>query len=345
MIELLGVDGTVRGTSPMTSKQVVDALRLMLLSRAVDDRLIKLQRMGRVGVYGPVHGQEAAVIGSAMALDPHRDWIVPASREHPAMLRHGLPLMNMFATYMGNFDAAAIPDGVRLLPRQQAIGAQLPHAAGLAWALKLRRAGGVVAVYFGEGASSEGDFHEASNLAGVMRVPLVMLLINNHYAISTPVHRQTAATELAARADGYGFPGFVVDGNDLFAVYATTLDAVNRALSGGGPTLIECRTYRIGFHNTSDNPKEYRDPAEVDEAEQRDPIERVRRFATREGIWSAAIESAALDEIRSQIETAQRQVEELPRPGAAAIFEHVYEQLSPRLEQQRVETLDDARPS
>jgi pyruvate dehydrogenase E1 component alpha subunit len=345
VIELLGVDGKVRGSSPMRLDKVVDALRLMLLSRAVDDRLIKLQRMGRVGVYGPVHGQEAAVIGSAMALDPQRDWIVPASREHPAMLRHGLPLKNMFATYMGNFDAAAVPDGVRLLPRQQSIGAQLPHAVGLAWALKLRRAGGVVAVYFGEGASSEGDFHEASNLAGVMRVPLVMLLINNHYAISTPLHRQTATTELAARAEGYGFPGFVVDGNDLLAVYATTVDAVNRAIAGGGPTLIECRTYRMGFHNTSDNPKEYRDRAEVDEAEQRDPIERVRRFAIREGIWSADQEAAALNEIRFEIETAQRQVEELQRPGAAAIFEHVYETLPPRLQQQRAEALDDAAPS
>jgi pyruvate dehydrogenase E1 component alpha subunit len=345
VIELLGVDGRLRGASPMSLDKVVDALRLMLLSRAVDDRLIKLQRMGRVGVYGPVHGQEAAVIGSAMALDPQRDWIVPASREHPAMLRHGLPLKNMFATYMGNFDAAAVPDGVRLLPRQQSIGAQLPHAVGLAWALKLRRTGGVVAVYFGEGASSEGDFHEASNLAGVMRVPLVMLLINNHYAISTPVHRQTAAAELAARAEGYGFPGFVVDGNDLMAVYATTVDAVNRALAGGGPTLIECRTYRIGFHNTSDNPKEYRDRAEVDEAEQRDPIERVRRFAINEGVWSADQEADALNEIRSAVDAAQRQVEELPRPGAAAIFEHVYETLPPRLQQQRAEAVDDARPS
>jgi pyruvate dehydrogenase E1 component alpha subunit len=298
--------------------------------------------MGRVGVYGPVHGQEAAVIGSAMALDPKRDWMVPASREHPAMLRHGLPLKNMFATYMGNFDAAAIPEGVRLLPRQQSIGAQLPHAAGLAWALKLRRTGGVVAVYFGEGASSEGDFHEASNLAGVMRVPLVMLLINNHYAISTPVSSQTAATDFARRAEGYGFPGFLVDGNDLLAVYATTVDAVTRALSGGGPTLIECQTYRIGFHNTSDNPKEYREQNEVAEAERRDPIDRVRKFATREGFWSVAREAAVLDEIQAEIDSAQRQVEQLERPGAAAIFDHVYETLSPRLVQQRAEAIDDA---
>jgi pyruvate dehydrogenase E1 component alpha subunit len=169
-----------------------------------------------------------------------------------------------------------------------------------------------------------------------------MLLINNHYAISTPVNRQTAAVNLAARAEGYGFPGFVVDGNDLLAVYETTADAVKRALAGEGATLIECRTYRMGFHNTSDNPKEYRDQAELDDAEQRDPIERVRRFATREGIWSADEEAAALDEIRSEIETAQRQVEELSKPGAAAIFEHVYETLPPRLQQQRTEAMDDA---
>jgi pyruvate dehydrogenase E1 component alpha subunit len=326
----------------MSSQQVLEALRLMLLSRAVDDRLIKLQRMGRVGVYGPVHGQEAAVIGSAMALDPGRDWMVPASREHPAMLRHGLPLKNMFATYMGNFDAAAIPDGVRLLPRQQSIGAQLPHAAGLAWALKLRQIRGVVAVYFGEGASSEGDFHEASNLAGVMGVPLVMLLINNHYAISTPASRQSAAPSLARRAEGYGFAGREVDGNDVLAVYATTLEAVNRALEGGGPTLIECRTYRLGFHNTSDNPKEYREPTEVAEAERRDPIERVRRYATREGFWSAEKEAITMEAIRAEIDAAQAGVEELPRPGAAAIFKHVYESLSPRLEHQRAEAIDEA---
>ena len=342
MLEVLRADATLTAPSPMSPAQVVEALRLMLMSRAVDERLIKLQRMGRVGVYGPVHGQEAAVIGSAMALDPRRDWMVPASREHLAMVRHGLPLANLFATYMGSFDAAAIPNGVQLLPRQQSIGAQLPQAVGLAWALKLRKTGGVAAVYFGEGASSEGDFHEASNLAGVMRVPLVMLLINNRYAISTPLSKQTAAPELARRADGYGFRGCAVDGNDLLAMYAATIDAVNRARSGEGPTLIECRTYRMGFHNTSDNPKEYREETELAEAEQSDPIERVRRYATREGFWSAADEAAAIEEIRAQIDAGQKHVEAQPRPGAAAIFEHVYDTLSPRLQQQRSEAIDDA---
>ncbi len=337
--QLLDVDGTLHGKSLMSAEQVIEALRLMLLSRALDERLTKLQRIGRVGLYGPVHGQEAAVIGSAMALDPPRDWIVPASREQPAMLRHGLPLVNMFAAYMGRIEDASIPAGVNLLPRQQAIGAQLPHAVGLAWALKLRRARGVVAVYLGEGASSEGDFHEACNLAGVMQVPLIFVLINNHYAISTPIYKQTAARSLASRAEGYGFPGITVDGNDLLAVYAASIEAVERGLAGAGPTLIECRTYRVGFHNTSDNPKEYREEAEVNAAIERDPIERVRRFATRAGWWSADREAETVAQIRDEIDAAQESVEHLPRPGASTIFDHVYESPLPRLRQQRAEVL------
>ena len=341
MIELLGVDGKIRGSSPMSLDKVVEALRLMLLSRAVDDRLIKLQRMGRVGVYGPVHGQEAAVIGSAMALDPQRDWIVPASREHPAMLRHGLPLKNMFATYMGNFDAAAVPDGVRLLPRQQSIGAQLPHAVGLAWALKLRRAGGVVAVYFGEGASSEGDFHEASNLAGVMRVPLVMLLINNHYAISTPVHRQTAAAELAARAEGYGFPGFVVDGNDLLAVYATTVDAVNRAIAGGGPTLIESQTYRLFPHNTADDQSRYVPSEELEARRLEDPIPRLRSYLTNIGVLNAAREEQLQVSITEEISAAIAEAEAHPPANVSQVFEYAYANPWSRVIRQRAEFVDD----
>lgn len=318
---------------------MLDALRLMLLSRAIDERLTKLQRMGRIGLYGPVHGQEAAVVGSAMVLEPRRDWMVPASREQPAMLCHGLPLVKLFARYMGRVDHAVIPQGVNLLPRQEAIGAQLPQAVGLAWALRIRRIEGCVMVYFGEGASSEGDFHEACNLAGLMRVPLVFVLINNQYAISTPIQKQTAAPSLAIRAAGYGFPGIAVDGNDLFAVYTAASAAAQRALAGDGPSLIECRTYRVGFHNTSDNPKEYRDDAEVAAAVERDPIQRVRRFAIRSGWWSDDQEADATAQIRREIDEAQRAVEALPRPGVAAIFEHVYAIPTDRLKQQREEAL------
>ena len=324
----------------MTHDQLLEAMHLMLLSRAIDDRLIKMQRLGRVGVYGPVSGQEAAVVGSAMALDPQRDWIVPASREQPAWLRHGLPLENLFAIYMGKLDHTAIPEGVNLLPRQQSIGAQLPHAAGLAWALKIRRVRAAVAVYLGEGAASEGDFHEAANLAGVMKVPLIFLLINNQYAISTPAKRQSAAVSLAARAAGAGFPGVEVDGNDLVAVFATAAEAVERALAGEGPSLIVLNTYRLGFHNTSDNPAEYRQEIEVSEAARQDPVERTRRFMTEAGIWSPERETAENLEIKRKIEQAQSLASGYPRPGPEAVFEHVYATPPRRLQQQRTEVVD-----
>jgi pyruvate dehydrogenase E1 component alpha subunit len=327
-LSVLDPEGTLHAEAPLGDEQVLEALRLMLLSRALDERAIKLQRLGRLGTYGPVHGQEASVVGSAMALDPSRDWMVPAYREQPAMIRHGLPLERLLAGYMGRSNAARIPDGVRLLPRNQAVGAQLPHAAGLAWGLKLRRLDGVVLVYCGEGAASEGDFHESANLAGVVGAPLVYLLQNNGYAISTPSARQSAAPALALRAAGYGFPGVLVDGNDLFAVHAATREAVERARRGDGPTLIESRTYRMGFHNTTDNPREYRDEAETVEKARLDPIIRVARYLEARGLWD---EPAA---------EAQRRATEFPRPSAADVYEHAYGVPPPRVQQQRRETLE-----
>jgi pyruvate dehydrogenase E1 component alpha subunit len=216
----------------------------------------------------------------------------------------------------------------------------LPHAAGLAWALKIRKVRAAVAVYLGEGASSEGDFHEAANLAAVMRVPLVFLLINNRYAISTPVKKQSAASGFSARAAGYGFPGVEVDGNDLLAVYSATTEAVQRALSGGGPSLLALNTYRLGFHNTSDNPSEYREASEVSEAASQDPVERTRRLMTEAGIWSPAREAAANQEIRDLVEEAQKLASGYPRPGPEAVFDHVYATRPRRLERQRTERVD-----
>jgi pyruvate dehydrogenase E1 component alpha subunit len=343
-LRLLDLTGRLaeRSAGLLSPAQIMGAMHLMLLSRAIDDRVTKLKRLGRAGTYGPVHGQEAAVVGSAMALDPARDWMVPATREHPAMVRHGFPLDRLLAGFMGKLNYSRIPDDVRLLPRNQSIGSQLPHAVGLAWALKLRKENGVVLVYLGDGATSEGDFHESANLAGVQQVPLVFLLVNNQYAISTPVGMQTRAPSLAARAEGYGFPGVAVDGNDLFAVYAATTDAVARALGGRGPTLIEARTYRIGFHNTSDNPKAYRDQAEVEAAVERDPIDRLRRYAMSAGIWSDVVESEVAATVEAELEGAYRKAAAAESPDRGEIFNHVYSSLSPRLRRQRDEMLAES---
>jgi pyruvate dehydrogenase E1 component alpha subunit len=333
----LNPDGSIEGTPPMTLDQIREALRLMLQSRAIDEIAIKLQRLKRIGLYAPVAGQEAAVVGSSMAIDPRRDWLVPASREQPAMIRHGLPLLNFFAGYMGRPDYAGIPAEVKLLPRQQAIGAQLPHAAGLAWALKLRRERAVTMVYCGDGASSEGDFHESLNLAGVTRAPLIIVVINNQYAISVPFHKQTAAAGIADRGIGYGMPGISVDGDDLFAVYAASVTAVERALDGRGPTLIECRTYRLGIHNTSDNPNDYRNPAEVTAALGRDPVARLERYVLNRQILSDADLATLKAEIRAELDAVHRLVATLPRPDADFIFQHVYADPPARLEKQRAD--------
>jgi pyruvate dehydrogenase E1 component alpha subunit len=330
-------DGTLVGEAPLDVRETRAALRLMVLGREFDRRLIGLNRRDEIGTYTPLEGQEASVLGSAMALDPERDWIVPSYREQIALLHHGLSLDSLVATYFGKIDAARIPANLKILPRQQAIGTQLPHAVGLAWGLSLRGRDAVVIVYFGEGASSEGDFHEACNLAGIMRAPVVFFLQNNGWAISTPAVHQSAAACLATRAAGYGFPGAVVDGNDLFAVYSLTKEAVARARGGQGPTLIESRCYRMSMHNTADNPRMYRDNAEVEAAKEKDPIARVRSYLASQRALDDD-EFAAIElEVAEEIDAAVERVRTLPAPGRNDVFEHVFASPPPNIERQRDE--------
>ena len=339
-VRILQPDGKLRrgATAPMPDEETLAALRLMMLSRAVDEWAVKLQRLGRLGTYGPVHGQEASVVGSSWALDPTLDWLAPAYREQPAMLHHGMPLEKLLAVYMGKLTAGRIPEDVNMLPRNQSVGAQLPHAVGLAWAQRLRGTGAAVMVYLGEGASSEGDFHESCNLAGVVKAPIVFVIQNNSWAISTPSSMQTAGT-LWARAAGYGFPGFVVDGNDLFAVYETAKVAVRRARAGDGPTLIENRTYRMGMHNTTDNPNAYRNAAEVETAGTADPILRVQRYLSARHKWNATLAERWAREIDGEIRGALERAATYPAPKPEDVFDHVYERPPARVTAQRAELL------
>jgi pyruvate dehydrogenase E1 component alpha subunit len=325
------------GKSRMDEELLLEALRWMMKSRLYDQRVIALQRQGQFGVYSPGTGQEASIVGSALALDPERDWIVPQYRELMATVHHGLPLEVITAQYLGKIAPARIPDGVNVLPTQVSIAAQLPQATGLAWGLKLQGKDAVVMAYVGDGGSSEGDFHEALNLGGVVKAPIVFFLQNNQWAISTSRRVQSATQSFALRAAGYGFEGVQVDGNDVMAVYDVTCEAVERARGGGGPTLIEAVTYRMSFHNTTDNPSRYEDPKEREEAKTRDPIERIQRYLAGLGLWDENREAEMTRGVREEIEKALQKAFAAEPPKPEDVFANVYADEPRRVARQRSE--------
>src|SRR4051794_33706484 len=230
------------------------------------------------------------------------------------MLRQGYPLERAMQYYRGDPAGGHVPEGVRVLPYQISLAAQIPHAVGLAWGLRHQGSDGVVCVYFGDGASSEGDAHEALNLAGVRRAPVVFVLKNNGWAISTPVSKQTAAASFAARAEGYGIAGEAVDGNDVFAMHDACRRAVERARAGEGPTLIEARTHRMGPHNTSDDPARYVEPSWLEERRAIDPVARLRRYLQARGMVDDAAEAALSEELKAEVDAAVELVESQPSP-------------------------------
>ncbi|MBI4416229.1 MAG: pyruvate dehydrogenase (acetyl-transferring) E1 component subunit alpha [Euryarchaeota archaeon] len=306
--------------------------RTLVLVRTVDTRMLSLQRQGRIGFYVPSWGEEAAQIGSAAALEPN-DWIFPAYREPGAGLWRGFPLKTYVCQMYGNAEdllrGRQMPNhyalrDINLASVSSPVGTQIPHAVGAAWAMKLRGDPNVAIVYFGDGATSQGDFHTGMNFAGVFHVPCVFLCKNNQWAISVPVARQTAAKSLAVKAVAYGFEGVRVDGNDLLAVYAATKRAVDKARSGGGPTLVEALTYRMGPHSSSDDPTRYRKTEEVEYWKQRDPVERFRRYLEAKGMWDKAWDDAIRKEIDDAITEAVRYAEKVPPPAVEALFEDVY---------------------
>lgn len=339
---ILRPDGKVvpGAKSHMDEELLLEALRWMIKSRLYDQRVIALQRQGQVGVYSPGIGQEASIIGSAFAVDPGRDWLVPQYRELMATVHHGLPLEAISAQYLGKIGPARIPDGVNVLPNQVSIAAQLPHATGLAWGLRLRGVDAVVLTYIGDGGSSEGDFHEALNLAGVVKAPIVFFLQNNQWAISTSRRVQSATSSFALRAAGYGFEGVEVDGNDVMAVHDATFDAVERARAGRGPSLIEAVTYRMSFHNTTDNPSRYEDPEEHEEARARDPIDRVEKYLAGLGLWDERRATSLTEEVREENERALQLAIAAAAPSAADVFANVYADLPPRVARQKAELLN-----
>lgn len=334
---VLSGDGVLHpgATTQMRPDQIVEALRLMLLTRVFDEKAFRLQRQGRFGTFSQVTGQEAAIAGSSAALDPGRDWVVPQYRELPALLRQGYPLENFMLYFMGNPKGGAIPPGVNCFPLNIALASQVPHAVGLAWGLKRQGSDGVVTVYFGDGASSEGDVHEAMNLAGVIRAPVVFFLSNNGWAISTPRAKQSAARSLAVRAVGYGIPGVVVDGNDLLAVHDVTAAAVERGRAGEGPTVIEAVTYRVGPHNTADDQTRYVNDEERQRWVALDPIERVRRYLIGQRLWDDGLEAETAKANHKTVEDALEAALANGSTSADQLFQHLYADFPERVTQQR----------
>lgn len=336
MLEILQPDGSLvaGGAAPLNLEETRLLFTALVAVRTYDRKGTALQKQGRLATYASFEGQEAAQIGAAAALQPD-DWLVASYRDAAAMWFHGYPWMNLFLGRTGDERGGSPPGGVNVLPPSITVGAHMIHAVGLAWGERFQSRDRVAMTMFGDGATSEGDFHEAMNFAGVYRLPVVFLCQNNHYAISLPRAEQTASETIAQKADAYGFEGAQVDGNDLYAVYSVTKTAVDRARSGGGPTLIEAVTYRMAPHTTADDPGRYRESAEADAWKDKDPIERLRLFLEShdawDNAWQAELESSAADDVELAINAA----EDLEPLTADDIFSAMFAEQTPQLVRQQ----------
>ncbi|HMH49665.1 MAG TPA: pyruvate dehydrogenase (acetyl-transferring) E1 component subunit alpha [Candidatus Acidoferrum sp.] len=315
----------------------------MVLARRLDERMVRLQRQGRIGTFAPIKGQEASQLGTVACLSP-TDWMVPSFRETAAMIWRGWPIEKLLLFFSGHLEGGQPAPDQHDLPITIPVATQIPHAVGLAYAAQYRGDDAVVMTYFGDGATSEGDFHEALNFAGVWHVPVVFVCQNNQWAISVPLKKQTHSRTIAEKAHAYGFPGIQVDGNDVLAVYAAAREAVERARRGDGPTLIECVTYRLGVHTTADDPTKYRSAEEVAEWERKDPLTRFTAYLQKRNLLEEGLE----DRVDAEIAEAVARFEALPPADALTMFDHVYAELPPHLRAQReslAQRLRDGAPA
>ena len=343
LVQVLGEEG--RPVAPVPDVPAPDLVRMfrhIVKMRVLDQRMLSLQRQGRIGFYGTAAGQEAAVVGSAYVSRPN-DWIFPALREMGVSLWRGTTIEQIVCQLIGNRGDVLIgrqmpchfsDRKVNVVAWSSVIGTQLVHAMGAAWAAQIRKGDEVMMGYLGDGASSSADFHAAANFAGVMELPVVFFCQNNQWAISVPLSRQTASSSIAIKAVAYGFPGVRVDGNDLLAVVQVTREAVDRARRGEGPTLIEAVTFRMGGHSSSDDPTRYRDAALVAEWERRDPLKRLRIYLKAMSLLKDGDEERMIEEINAEIGAAIQAAEAMPPPPIESLFTDVYARVPKHLEDQ-----------
>lgn len=332
----------------LPSATLLSMYRSMVRIRRVDERMLAKQRQGKVGFYGAITGQEATPVATAFATRPS-DWAFPALRESALMVCRGFPLSTWLAQVYGNERDILLG---RQMPSHMSgraaatvswsscIANQLPQAVGAAYAAKLRGHDDIALGFMGDGATSEPDFHAALTFASRWKAPVVFVCQNNHWAISVPAGKQSASRTFAAKALAYGMPGVRVDGNDVLAVYGALTEAVERARGGAGPTLLECLTYRMGPHSSSDDPNRYRDAAEVTAWAEKDPLRRFERYLSESKVLDDAQAERILDSVEAELAAAIEEVESLPGPARSTLFDDVYASSPATLEEQRATLLN-----
>lgn len=321
------------GLPKLSEEELKYLHKTMVFTRVIDEKAVSYQRQGRMLTYAPNTGQEAAQVGSAYALE-EKDWLVPSFRELGGWLVKGIPLKNIYLYWYGNEWGSYMPEGIKVLPVSIPIASQLQHATGIGMANNIKGEDSVVVAYVGDGGTSAGDFHESLNFAAVFKAPVVFVIQNNQYAISVPRKMQTNSKTLAQKAIAYDIPGILVDGNDIFAMYAVTKKAVERAREGQGPTLIEAYTYRLGAHTTSDDPTKYRKDEEVEEWSVKDPIKRFETYLLNEGIITEDYIREMKEEMEKEVVSTFESIENKSDTELEDIFKYQYEEMTPQLHEQ-----------
>jgi pyruvate dehydrogenase E1 component alpha subunit len=335
-LEILNDEGQItdaRWMPALSNERILEIYRLMILARIADVKAVSYQRQGRLYTLPPSMGQEACAVGSASVLEK-TDWISPAYRELGALITKGVPLSRIYLYHSGSEYGNVYPPEVRVLPSSVPIASQLLHAAGIGHAINFKGLKEVVITYFGDGGTSEGDFHEALNWAGVFSCPVIFFCNNNQYAISCPRTHQTKSATLAQKAIAYGIPGIQIDGNDFFAVYRATKEAADWGRAGKGPVLIEAETYRLGAHTTSDDPTKYRSPEEEKIWQNRDPLLRMKKYLTAQNLWNEELEERAREEATKVADEAFKEASTQTVNTPEEIISHVFETPSSELKKQ-----------
>jgi 2-oxoisovalerate dehydrogenase E1 component alpha subunit len=324
--QLLDSNATVLGALPAFAQDreaMLAMYRMMVLCRMFDTKAVKLQRTGKLGTYAPCTGQEATHVGVGAAMRTE-DVLFPVYREYGTQIWRGVTLTEILTYWAGDENGTNFSGPRQDFPWCVPIGSQTPHAVGAAMAFKIRGEARCAVAYIGDGGTSQGAFHEALNMAGAQRLPVVFVVVNNGWAISIPAHEQTAAQTFAQKGLGNGVPGVQVDGDDIIAVRKVMEDVLERARSGGGPTVVEAVTYRLSDHTTADDATRYRPAGELEAAWQREPLLRSRRFIEAQGWWQEADEAALRVQCTEQIETAVKAYQHRPKLPIEHMFKHLF---------------------